>query len=269
MKKILLLAIIVAPLLVIAQEKKVSERQQKKAERREKVNQLIKQEEEGALIFQNQNAFGIKLNTDGYGIFYEKGKYKTLTKTSLWWIELGEHKHTKEQKFAKGDPNFGFIVGNPYVYGKINNFYNFKIGIGEQRVIGGKGNKNGVVTTLIYGGGLTVALLKPYYLDVQDPLNNQTKTIKFEQDSVLFLDPTRILGAAGFGKGFSDMKYIPGVHARTALRFDYGKYNEMLSAIEVGLNAEFYSKKIMQMAKNKERQFFINAYVALTFGRRK
>ncbi len=45
-------------------------RQQKKEERKEKINQLIKQEEEGALIYQKQNIFGVKLTTDGYGAFY-------------------------------------------------------------------------------------------------------------------------------------------------------------------------------------------------------
>jgi hypothetical protein len=77
----------------------------KKADRRAQIDKLIKQEEEGALIFNKQSIFGIKLNTDGYGIFYEKGKYKTINKTNLWWIELNEHKHVKEEKFAKGDPN--------------------------------------------------------------------------------------------------------------------------------------------------------------------
>ena len=261
------MVIALAPLLAMAQ-KTISAKQQKKAERREKVNQLIKQEEEGAMIFQKQGAFGIKLNTDGYGMFYEHGKYKTLTKTNLWWLELGEHKHDKEVKVAKGDNNFGFITSNPFIFGKVNNFYNFKVGFGQQRLIGGKGNKNGVATSLIYGGGLSLALLKPYFLEVEDG-NGKVIDIKYEDNDTLFLDPGAIRGASGFGKGFKDMSYVPGAHARVSLRFDYGRYNEVLSAIEVGLNAEFYSKKIEQMAFNKQKQFFFNAYVALVFGKRK
>ena len=69
----------------MAQQKQPSakeqEKMQKKAEKREKINQLIKQEEEGALIFQKQSAWGFKFNTDGWSGFYEKGKYKTITKT--------------------------------------------------------------------------------------------------------------------------------------------------------------------------------------------
>lgn len=268
MKKIVTVIIALAPLLALAQEKKLTEKQQKKADRREKIDKLIKQEEDGALIFNKQSAFGIKLNTDGYGFYYEHGKYKTLTTTNLWWAELGEHKHEKESKVAKGD-NQGFIVSNPFVYGKVNNFYNFKLGVGQQRLIGGKGNRNGVATSLIYGGGFALAMLKPYYLEVKDG-NGKISDISYYTDTLnLFLEPAAIQGASGFGKGFGDMKFVPGGYIRTSLRFDYGRYNETLSAIEVGLNAEFYSKKILQMAFNKQHQIFFNAYVALVFGRRK
>lgn len=269
MKKIVVIAIMLAPILTMAQEKRVSEKQQKKAERRERVNQLIKQEEEGALIYQKQTSFGIKLNTDGYGIFYEHGKYKTITKTNLWWLEFGEHKHPKEEKVAKGIAGIGVVVGNPFVFGKINNLYNFNIGIGQQKLIGGKGNKNGIATTLSYGGGLSMALVKPYYLSVNDPITGAAKDIKYTDDSTTFLDPNKINGASSFGKGFGEMKYIPGVQGRLALRFDYGRYNEVVSAVEVGLNATFYSKKIQQMAYNNEKNFFLNAYVAIVFGKRK
>ena len=60
----------------IAQQRKLSPAQQEKVriknERREKINQLIKQEEEGALIYQKQITQGIHFNTDGWSIFYEK-----------------------------------------------------------------------------------------------------------------------------------------------------------------------------------------------------
>jgi hypothetical protein len=242
-------------------------KQQKKEERREHINQLIKQEEEGALIFQKQGAFGIKLNTDGYGIFYEHGKFKTINKTRLWWAELGERKNSKEEKLTNTDA-FGFTIGNPFIYGKVNNFYYLKLGLGEQRLIGGKGNKNGVATSLIYGGGLSLALMKPYFLQVPDSSTGGTKDIDYWQDSTTFLNGP-IIGASGFTKGFGNIKYVPGAYIRAALRFDYGRYNEILSAIEVGINAEFYSQKVEQMALNPKHNLFFNAYLALVFGSRR
>jgi hypothetical protein len=242
-------------------------RQQKKEEKRERVNQLIKQEEEGAIIYQKQSIFGIKLTTDGYAGFYELGKLKTPTKTNLYSLEIGEHKHAKEEKLTRG--NYGFAVGNPYIYGKINNFYFAKLGIGQQKLIGGKGNKNGVAVSALYGGGLSAGLLKPYYISYTDPQTNKRSDIKYNKNDSAFLAGNYIIGSAGFSKGFNEMKFVPGAFAKAALRFDYGRYNESVTAIEVGVNAEIYSQKMPIMLLNKEKRLFVNAYAAINFGRRR
>ena len=62
----------------------------------------MKQYEEGSLIYAKQSAFGFKLNTDGWGVFYEHGKYKTIKKTNIWWLEFGERKSHKEEKVTTG-----------------------------------------------------------------------------------------------------------------------------------------------------------------------
>ncbi len=243
-------------------------RQQKKEEKKERINQLIKQEEEGAIIYQKQSIFGIKLNTDGYAGFYELGRLKTPVKTNLYSIEIGEHKHVKEEKLTRGN-SYGFAIGNPYIYGKINNFYFVKLGFGQQHLIGGKGNKNGVAVSALYGGGLSAGLLKPYYISYTDPQNSQHKDIKYNNNDSIFLAGNSIIGSSGLGKGFNEIKFVPGVFAKAGLRFDYGRYNETVTAIEVGINVEAYSKKMPIMLLNKEKQLFFNAYAAIDFGRRK
>jgi hypothetical protein len=78
-----------------------------------------------------------------------------------------------------------------------------------------------------------------------------------------------ISGGPGLGKGWGDITVNPGAYIKTALRFDYGSYNEILSAIEVGISADFYSKKVRIMVHEPGKQFFFTGYVALVFGRRK
>jgi predicted XRE-type DNA-binding protein len=251
--------------LTPAQEEKL----RLKNERREKINQLIKQEEEGALIYQKQISQGIHFNTDGWSIFYEKGKYKSITKTNLWWIEVGEHKHPKEERTPTASAAQGFIILSNYIYGKRNNLYEVKFGAGQQKLIGGKGNKNGVAVSAIYGGGITAGLLKPYYLQIQNPSTQRQEDIKYDNNDQLFLDPTVILGKGSFSKGFGEMQIVPGGHVKGALRFDYGRYNEVVSALEVGLKATYFSKKMPIMLLNDEKSLFFNAYISVTFGKRK
>lgn len=241
---------------------------QKKQARRDRISKLAKEEEEGTLVYSKQSAFGFKANTDGWGLFYEHGKYKTVTKTGLWWLEFGEHKNTKEDKQSFTDPTGNFQIGNPFIYGKINNFYLLKFGLGQQTLIGGKGNKNGVAITAIYGGGVSLGYLKPYYLSVAQ--DGQLKDIKYTDSTASdFLNPLAIVGGSSFGKGWGEGKLVPGAHAKAALRFDYGRYNELLSALEVGVNAEYYTKDMRLMVGIPNKQFFFNAYIALVFGKRK
>ena len=275
-KKIIIIAIISLPMMVSAQQPKSQSKKEKIAERKEKVNQLIKQEEEGALIFQKQSTFGLNFNSDGFGFTYEHGKYKTTTKTNLWWLSLGERKGPKQYKQSNAiglSGNNIVFFGNSYVYGKQNNFYFLRLGFGQQKILGGKGNKNGVAVSAIYGGGLTLGMLKPYYVQVQDNSGSATgvKDIKYSDSTAnKFLDPSIIIGGSGFGKGFGEMKYVPGITSRVALRFDYGKYNEVVSALEVGVNAEYYSQAMpILVGVNDTKKFFFNGYIALTFGKRK
>jgi hypothetical protein len=241
-------------------------RRQKKEEKEEKIRQLMMQEEQGAIIYQKQTIFGAKLNTDGYGAFLEFARFKTSRKSNLFSLELGERKSSKEEKITSAQ---GGYLSNPYIFGKINNFYYTKLGYARQRLIGNKGNKNGVAISAIYGGGLSAALLKPYYLKIANPNSNEVTDIKYNNNEDVFLDNPSILGSSGFGKGFGEMKFTPGAFVKTAMRFDYGRYNELVSAIEVGLNVEIYAKKLPVMLLNKDRQLFFNAYAAIAFGRRK
>ena len=185
--------------------------------------------------------------------------------TLLFQLEITERFHPKELK------QFNFNNGaGPYKYGKTNFMYPIKIGLQQQINLGNKGNRNGVSVTANFGGGLSLALLRPYLLGFDTTINGikEVKFLSYAEDSVLFLSGKNVAGP-GFGKGFNKIKVNPGLYLKGALRFDYGAYNEQVSAIEVGVTAEFYSKKIQQMAKNKEQNFYFGAYVALVFGKRK
>ncbi|HRA11694.1 MAG TPA: hypothetical protein PKX31_08485, partial [Chitinophagaceae bacterium] len=98
---------------------KKSSKDDKKAAHRQKINTLIKQDEEGVLVFRKQSIFGFQGRTNGYGGFYELGFMKTTRKTNIFRLDITEIKHQKQEKLTLN----GNIFGNPFFYGKINNFY--------------------------------------------------------------------------------------------------------------------------------------------------
>lgn len=256
---VLLLAAVVSPAMAQQDPK---QKRNKKQERRDRINALIKQEEEGVIAYRKHFAFGIKLTTDGYGISFEKGYAKSIKKATIFQIEITERKHQKETKQSSL-----LSSSSPVIYGKINFVYPVRLGVQQQFLLGNKSNKNGVSITGNLGGGIALSLLRPYEVLVMK--NGEETWIRYEsEDSLLFLSGPYGSGP-DFGRGWSHLKLTPGLYVKPAVRFDYGKYNELVSAVEAGLVAEFYSKKIPQMAQNKEKQFFFSAYVTVLFGKRK
>jgi len=238
-----------------------------KAAKRERVNNLLRMEEEGDLIFNKHGLFGIRLATDGYGIFYEKGKYKSNTKTLLYQFEFNEKKSPKDHKVAAAGYGNGYNFSS-VVVGKLNNFYELKAAIGQQFLIGGKGNKNGVAVTALYSGGLSMGILKPYYVDVVNPSDASGSVFRSTYPTII--DSGYIeQGASGFTVGWDHVKIKPGINAKLAMRFDYGRFNQTITAIEAGVTGEYYFSPVPMLYLVPYKNFFFNAYVSIMFGRRK
>ncbi len=121
-------------------------------------------------------------------------------------------------------------------------------------------------------GGLVMGLLKPYYIQIQEQ-GNAARDIKYDsKDSLAFLGQGsnfQIIGGSGFTKGWSELKIKPGVFLKTSLRFDFGRFNETIQALEIGMSVDAYASKIPQMVYNPSQQLFFQGHFALVFGRRK
>lgn len=258
-KPFLLLACALSSLFSFAQDTTRNEPSEKK----QRINAQAKQEEEGILTYRRQNIFAFQLRTNGYGMYFEHGRSKSPRLTNLYLVELSETKHPKEEKEPSGD---GFL-SSTFVYGKANNFYQAKLGFGQQYILGQKGNKNGIAVMAVYQGGLSLGLLRPYY--VLGVVGNKEKDIKYESaDSIDFLTG-QILGASGLSKGWDELEVNPGAFVKTSLRFDFGRFNETVKAVEIGMSLEAYSKEILQLARVEKKRLFFQGHVAILFGRRK
>jgi hypothetical protein len=241
----------------------INVRKQKKEEKKQRINAIAKQEEEGVIVYKKHMAGGIKLTNDGSGLFGEIARARSVEKALLFQIEITERKDIKEEKLQND-----YSPTAPVIYGKINYFYPVKLGVQVQKLLGNKGNKNGVSLSFNYGGGISLGLLRPYLVEV-DKGNGTYEFVGYNSpDSNYFLNGP-IVGGPTFSEGWGKMKITPGLYAKTGLRFDYGKYNEMINGLEIGATAELYSKKIPQMIVVKQYQYFLGAYVTLVFGRRK
>jgi len=226
-------------------------------------------------------SFGLRLNTDGWTVFSTKGYVRSQDSRQsdmfhnmrFYQVELSEKKHPKEKKAPTEQNLVGDQPPRPYIFGKINNFYTLKLGMGYRRMIAGKPEPGTVSIHWIYAGGLSIGMLKPYYVDAYVRQDNSgtlaVQSIKYSDSTKeSFLDPRNVVGSSGFAKGLGELQIVPGLHVKTGLHFDFAASRKTKMAVEVGVSAEVYSKNIVIMANQDTFPYFANAYVSIEFGRR-
>lgn len=221
---------------------------------------------------------GLRLNSDGWSIFVDKGWVKGEGKqrdyfydVKLLQIEFGEKKHFKEQKRTNNIAAIGDRESKPFIYGKINNFYALKAGYGLRKMIAGKPENRNISIHWVYSGGLALGLLKPYYIEAYAMENGgfTRKTLKYsEEDAATFLNASAILGSSGISEGIDEVKMVPGIHAKTGLHFDFAASKHTKLAVETGINAEYYTKNIELMALQDPKPYLVNVYLSIQFGKR-
>ncbi len=237
----------------------------KKGVGKEKANKQV-YSDDVVLKFKKQLVGGFKLNNDGYGGFIEFGKYSSTSRCLLYQFEISERKHAKEEKLQNN-----YMPTSPLIYGKLNFFYPVRLGVQKFILLGNKGPKNGVCISGNIGGGISLGLLRPYMIQINKGNNTYAFVNYNSADSIYYLDDQQaqyIVGGPSFAEGWNNLKLVPGLYFKPSLRFDYGKYNDVVSGLEVGINAEAYSKKIPQMIRIKQHEYFLSIYAAILFGKR-
>ena len=223
---------------------------------------------------------GYRQNSDGWSIYVDKGYVRSdegklsdqFFNLRMVQVEFGEHRDPRQRK-----KKFQDMAGDqtkPFVYGKVNNFYNLKLGYGIRKMIAGKPEPGTVSVHLIGNGGFALGLEKPYYLEAYEPQDGGVgplvqQSIKYsEENNDYFLNDYYIIGGSGFTKGLNEIKFVPGIYARTGLHFDFAANKKTVLALETGISAELYSRKVQLMAREEGKQYFISVFAAIQFGKR-
>jgi len=230
------------------------------------------------IIYDKELAIDFRLHTNGYALAANVGKLKTYYLTNYYHFEIGELKHHKEIRLNDFNSNAPITTARSYVFGKQNNLYAVRFGFGQKRYLSEKARRKGLAVGINYQVGPSIGLLKPYYLEINNPVDNpsnNTLSLAYsEETSALFLDKNKIQGASGFLKGWNELSINPGAQAKLAMHFDWGAFDEIVKAFEAGVMADFYFRKMPIMVENdlidsENRSFFINLYLNLQFGKRR
>lgn len=222
--------------------------------------QLEEGDRNKGIIYSKEFMFGGGLHTMGWNVNFTYGKMKKYTVTRIFTFDFQEINHPKEKRLTAYN-------GRTYLYGKQNNFYQFKVGYGEKRYFSEKQKRKGIAVGMAYAFGPQIGLAKPYYLDF--PSQTGVQSIKYsEEDASLFLSSSLTLGASGPGVGWGEIKPYPGGFAKLALLLDWGAFDEFAKSLEIGVMVDAYGANIPIMAQGGNYPVFFNMYVNLNLGRR-
>lgn len=227
------------------------------------------------IIYNHEMSGGIEVHTAGWGMFFNVAHREELKKKTLWQFEVMQIHHPKEvkQTIDFGLTFFGFNSPKPFKYGKQNNFYVVNAVYGKQFMIAERAEKSGVELGIKIMGGLSLGLLKPYYLNVLYPSDNSNsyviKAIRYTPETAdKFLDWFSIYGGAGFTYGLGEIQFIPGIQLKSGLNFDWAQNEDAIKALEVGIIFDAYYKEVPIMILEKNQQFIPNLYLSIEFGKK-
>lgn len=224
-------------------------------------------QEEKPPLLKNEFSFGLNIHTSGWGINVRRSKNITGYKKRVLEAEIVNMKHPKEVRSV----NPYFDNAKSFFYGKMNTMTVIRAAIGQQKVLFSKAEKGGVEVRLHYTGGLSLALAKPVYLNILYP---DTGLVEGLYNVVVEkYDPDRhyvdnIYGRAPFTEGLDEIKPYPGAYGKLGISFEYGTYSDDIKCIETGITIDAYSRKIPIMARTENKQFFVNFYINLLYGRK-
>jgi hypothetical protein len=220
-------------------------------------------EEDQTMLYRYEAHGGFVLHSGSWGLFYRKGKHVTGYKKKFYEIEFAHMKHPKEIKL----PNPQFENSKPFAFGKINALLVFRGGVGLQHALFGRNQHSGVEIRCLYAAGFSAGVIKPIYLEIfkqrNPPELNDVVVERYNPD----IHPIQsILGRASFTYGLNKMSLAPGGYAKFALSFEYGRGSTDVKTIEAGVVADYYGKRIPMMEYIENKIYFLNLYVALTWG---
>jgi hypothetical protein len=222
--------------------------------------------------------YGINFNTQGGLIGGASVRSTRVLDDRLlrfWSIEGVMLKNAKEERINTA-------VGGSYIDRKTNYAFVLRPSFGMQRILFRKAADAGVQVNGLLSVGPSIGLLMPYYISydrtfarTQVPNLATDEIVNEQYDPLKHTFQPAILDHGPLFSGISDTKVVPGFHVRGGLSFEYGRYRDAVTGLEVGVLVEAFTKRMVILSPYSRpedqavnRQFFPSVYLTLYFGHR-
>ena len=231
--------------------------------------------------YSKEFVLGVNFNTQGGllgGAMVRSTKVLDEQWLRFWSLEGVMLKNKDKEKLVTTTP------GGSYVLYKTNYAFSLRPSVGIQRVLFRKAPDAGVQVNALLSAGPSFGLLMPYYISYDRTaakttpvtFNLQTDEIVNEQyDPVRHSNEAAILDRGPLFSGIGSTQVVPVFHLRGGLSFEYGRYRDAVTGLEVGFLLDAYTKRLVILSPSAladqdeiNRKFLPSVYLTLYFGHR-
>lgn len=230
------------------------------------------------VLYDFENIFEARLHGQGFVLSYKKGRLKSYYRTTYQNFEFGFIRDPRERKTNRDASIPGFRASKPFIYGKRNEFYTLRYSYGEKRYLSEKTKRKGLAVGVIYEGGLTMGLLKPYGLnlirtDLDNPTDQFLEQVQYSDElRDDFLDERIIYGGIGFFKGWGSISPTIGLHGKLGMHWAIGAFEANAKAIESGIMFDIFPGKVPILVEQdgiSNSFYFFKLYLSIQLGKRR
>ena len=208
---------------------------------------------------------GFNIHTAGMGGTLTFAKFITYKQKRLLTLDIVTMKHPKEVKIRS------FVDENSkdFVFGKLNGVVITRLGYGKKFLKYEKLREKGINISWHVSGGLSLAFLKPVYLDVINILpDGSLSSPKQEAYNPEEHHLNNIYGKSRGILGLAETTVTPGGFVKFGIEFEYNDNREYIKAIETGIALDVYPKELPIMAFTNNNFLYPTLYINVLIGQR-
>lgn len=218
--------------------------------------------EQPRIFYRNEKSLGILLNSNGLGVSGRYASRINARKKTIYELDFVGIRHSKEYRYSNP-----YNSSKSFVFGKLNAFFDLRVGYGKQKEMFRKVDKGGISIRRYFSFGPTLGILKPIYYEVLQPTSDPYEYNLVTEKFVTHLNQQYIYGRASFFKGFDEISVVPGAYGRFGFSFEYSKSDIIIHALETGVVLDLFPKKIPIMDTEENDFYFLTLFISYRFGR--
>jgi hypothetical protein len=209
---------------------------------------------------------GPQLSTSGFGAEFAVERNVNYKFAHGIHFTFGSLKGDKETRRT----NSAYEDSRSYVFGKTNLLFAGRGTYGGSWLLFERKRVRGVAIRFNINVGPSIGMVKPIYLKIKEPYAQ----IPDLEARDLRYDPTihheeSIYGRSSFWKGFGKSTFVFGGYAKSGLQFDFSANLNKITAVEIGLQMDYFSKEIELFYLGKNKRTFPALYASVQFGKNK